>query len=61
VPSRSSHGALTLEAALKIAAKVSKNVNCELYGRCFICGRTLTDEESIDRGIGPVCNERLAG
>lgn len=26
-----------------------------LYGVCGICGRTLTDEVSIERGIGPVC------
>lgn len=24
-------------------------------GRCSICGRTLTNAESIERGIGPVC------
>lgn len=26
-----------------------------LYGTCCVCGKTLTNEESIDRGIGPVC------
>ncbi|QGH80051.1 hypothetical protein SEA_NHAGOS_40 [Gordonia phage NHagos] len=26
-----------------------------LYGRCVRCGRTLTDEGSIEAGIGPVC------
>lgn len=26
-----------------------------LYGFCVVCGRTLTDEDSISRGIGPVC------
>lgn len=26
-----------------------------LYGVCCVCGRTLTDEESIAAGIGPVC------
>jgi hypothetical protein len=26
-----------------------------LYGLCVRCGRTLTDEESIARGIGPDC------
>jgi hypothetical protein len=24
-------------------------------GRCYICGRLLTEPESLDRGIGPVC------
>lgn len=27
----------------------------KLYGVCCICGRTLTDEVSIERGIGPIC------
>lgn len=27
----------------------------KLYGVCCICGRTLTNEESIEAGIGPVC------
>jgi hypothetical protein len=30
-------------------------------GSCGHCGRTLTDEESRARGIGPVCFARLAG
>ena len=30
----------------------------QLTGRCAICGRLLTNEESIDYGIGPVCRER---
>ena len=28
-------------------------------GRCGKCGRTLTDPESIDRGIGPECWSRM--
>jgi len=28
-------------------------------GDCGICGRTLTDEESRDRGIGPVCLRKM--
>lgn len=31
----------------------------KLYGFCAVCGRTLTDERSIDLGIGPVCIGRL--
>lgn len=27
----------------------------KLYGFCCVCGRTLTDERSIEAGIGPVC------
>jgi hypothetical protein len=28
-------------------------------GRCGICGRALTDDESLAAGIGPVCAGRL--
>jgi hypothetical protein len=30
-----------------------------LYGVCFRCGRTLTEETSIAAGIGPRCAEKL--
>lgn len=30
-----------------------------LYGTCCVCGRTLTNEESIEAGIGPVCSGRV--
>lgn len=30
-----------------------------LTGNCAICGRALTDPESVARGIGPVCAERF--
>lgn len=29
-----------------------------IYGWCGICGRTLTNEESKKRGIGPICAEK---
>jgi hypothetical protein len=32
-----------------------------IYGRCVVCGRTLTDEESISLGIGPVCRSKTFG
>lgn len=31
-----------------------------LYGFCVRCGATLTDEESIAAGIGPVCSGKWA-
>lgn len=31
----------------------------KLYGVCCVCGRTLTDEQSIADGIGPVCGSRV--
>lgn len=29
-----------------------------LYGMCCVCGRTLTDEDSIAAGIGPICGNK---
>lgn len=29
------------------------------WHRCMVCGRELTNEDSIDRGIGPVCATKL--
>lgn len=37
------------------AAKLSKQHGC-----CVLCGRTLTDPASVERGIGPVCRKRVA-
>ena len=31
----------------------------KLSGECSCCGRTLTDPQSIDRGIGPICAEKF--
>lgn len=28
------------------------------FGSCAVCGRELSDKDSVDRGIGPVCAER---
>lgn len=30
-----------------------------LYGTCMVCGRTLTNEESIEAGIGPICRNKF--
>ena len=32
-----------------------------LHGFCAICGQTLTDPESVKRGIGPVCVKNIGG
>lgn len=45
---------MTREQAFEVA-----KVHGDLYGRCFVCGRMLTDEESIDRGMGPVCVDKF--
>lgn len=31
----------------------------KLYGICVVCGRTLTDEDSIANGIGPICAQKF--
>lgn len=30
-----------------------------LYGRCVRCHKELTDEDSIEAGIGPVCQNKF--
>lgn len=42
---------MSLEQAKKFGA---------IYGVCCVCGRTLTDEDSIADGIGPVCGGKMA-
>lgn len=41
---------LTVEEAGRIGRR---------FGVCMICGRTLTNPESIEAGIGPICAGRL--
>lgn len=41
---------MTLEQAKEFGA---------IYGVCCNCGATLTDERSIEAGIGPVCAGRI--
>lgn len=43
---------------LTVADRMSGDEAAEfgrLYGICIVCGATLTDEASIERGIGPIC------
>jgi hypothetical protein len=56
------------EYAAGMATKVSEPLTLEaakefghIYGACVICGRTLTDEESIAAGIGPICAGKMFG
>lgn len=44
---------------LKRVNKVSEGVEVMHSGHCMACGRELTDAESIERGVGPVCAEGL--
>lgn len=42
----------------KMTLKEAKEYGA-LYGTCVRCGRTLTDENSIAAGIGPICAEKF--
>lgn len=43
-----------LSAATRLTLEEAKRFGM-LYGTCCVCGRTLTNEESIAAGIGPIC------
>lgn len=51
------------EAVLAAIAEAGIEASMTLYGRelgkCGHCGRTLTDEDSRARGIGPVCYGKM--
>lgn len=49
-------GALTLIEADPLAAMAQYGKDT---GRCCICSRHLTDETSIDLGIGPICRAKV--
>lgn len=43
---------------VKVTAETAARYG-HLYGICGICGADLTDERSIERGVGPICWGRL--
>jgi hypothetical protein len=52
----------TAEAAERIVAVSSDPAQAAIaygqkFGACSVCGRALTDSDSIARGIGPICAE----
>ncbi|AZS06676.1 hypothetical protein HOU95_gp036 [Streptomyces phage Hiyaa] len=47
-----------LTSADKMSLEEAKEFG-KLYGTCCVCGRTLTKEESIAEGIGPVCAGKM--
>ena len=59
---RSRECSLELENAVLAAAADPFNA-CVKFGRetgaCSVCGRTLTDPESVQRGIGPICAQKF--
>lgn len=50
-------------AAILLSIAFDPKAAMELYGqqlgKCGHCGRTLTDEESRARGIGPICAQKM--
>lgn len=50
-----------MDKVLKIAADPLGEAikHGKLTGRCAICNRNLKDENSVDRGIGPVCASKF--
>lgn len=42
----------------RVDAEAAKRFG-DLYGRCMKCSRTLTEPTSIERGIGPICADKL--
>lgn len=47
----------------EIVVEGKEVAGCEVMEskRCLVCNRTLTDDLSISRGIGPTCWERVGG
>lgn len=48
-----------LQASEKMTLEQAKEFGA-IYGVCCNCGATLTNEDSIEAGIGPVCAKRFA-
>lgn len=48
------------EFGVQLTLQVAQELG-QLYGMCVKCGATLTDEESIERGMGPVCYAKMGG
>jgi hypothetical protein len=53
----------TSEAAQRITAVASDPKQAAIaygmeFGSCSVCGRQLTDSDSVARGIGPICSEK---
>jgi hypothetical protein len=47
-----------LQASDRLSMEDAKEFGA-LYGQCCVCGRLLTNEVSIEAGIGPICGGRL--
>lgn len=58
-PIRGLSARVVLKAIDHITPKVASLCYGVLIGSCGICGRTLTNAVSIDRGIGPICADKM--
>lgn len=47
-----------LAEARVLTVEIAKRMGAQ-YGICMVCGATLTDPESVDRGIGPICANKI--
>lgn len=52
-------GAMRMLSASTLMSLAEAKEFGALYGTCCVCGRTLTNETSIEEGIGPVCSGRF--
>jgi hypothetical protein len=43
---------------IEFGANKAQKLYADELGQCYICGRTLTDDESRARGIGPTCAKK---
>lgn len=39
-------------------SKLDESIEIMHLGKCLVCGRELTDSDSIAAGIGPICRKR---
>ena len=46
-------------AVIALDPKAASAQYGHLIGHCGVCGRTLTNPESLERGIGPVCADKM--
>ena len=54
-PVRDRHARMAIFDRIGNDPKAASALYGQRIGRCGVCGRTLTDEESRALGIGPIC------
>lgn len=51
--------AVSLAYIINKLDSISEQAEFYHLGKCLVCGRTLTDSESIENGIGLMCAEKI--